>query len=247
VAARFGSEGHAVLLLESEEGNEGKENRRPAKITREMERPPEILGVLADGVPLAGKREPVFRIGENEIAADAASFFQGSVEGATELVRVVGEAIGADRRGLLLDLYAGSGLLAVGVGRGFEAVIASDADERAVRMMRRNLERNGISGEARAEEAQVTLRKAPRFEQETVIVDPPRTGTEKVARRALIERAPARIIAVSCDPATGARDVAELVGAGYRLERVTALDLFPVTAHVETVSVLRREHGRASD
>ncbi len=72
-----------------------------------------------------------------------------------------------------------------------------------------------------------------------MIVDPPRTGMEKVVRRALIERKPPRIIAVSCDPATGARDVAELVGAGYRLERMAALDLFPVTAHVETVSVLR--------
>ncbi len=245
-AARFDSDQNAVILLESEDGSEGKEHRRLAKRTKETERSPGIVGILADGVPLAGRRELVFRMRGKELATDAASFFQGSVEGAVELVRVVEEMIGADRRGQLLDLYAGSGLLSVGAGDGFAYVVASDAEERAVRMLRRNLERHGIPGEARAEEAQVTLRKAQRMEVETVIVDPPRTGMEKVVRQALVERGPRRIVAVSCDPATGARDTADLLAAGYRLERITALDLFPVTAHVETVALLRRE-GAASN
>jgi 23S rRNA (uracil1939-C5)-methyltransferase len=247
VAARFDSDENAVLLLESEDGSEGKEHRRLAKRTKETERPPGVVGILADGVPLAGQRELVFRVRGKELVVDAASFFQGSVEGAEELVRVVEETLGADRHGQLLDLYAGSGLLSVGVGEGFAYVIASDAEERAVRMLRRNLERHGIPGEARAEEAQVTLRKAPRAEVETVIVDPPRTGMEKVVRQALVERGPRRIVAVSCDPATGARDTADLLAAGYRLERITALDLFPVTAHVETVALLRSADGAPND
>jgi 23S rRNA (uracil1939-C5)-methyltransferase len=242
-SARFDSEGKAVVLLESEEGSEGKEHRRLAKTTKETTRPSVVSGVLADGVPLGGRRELVHRVRGKELVTDAASFFQGSEEGAEELVRVTAEMLGSDRRGQLLDLYAGSGLFAVGVGDRFDRVVASDAEERAVRMLRRNLERHGIPGEARAEEAQVTLRKAPPASDETVIVDPPRTGMEKVVRKTLVERRPERIVAVSCDPATGARDAAELLEAGYRLERIAALDLFPVTAHVETVALLRREAG----
>jgi 23S rRNA (uracil1939-C5)-methyltransferase len=240
-AARLDSEGNAVVLLESGDGPRGHDHRRLARATKEMERPPAIRGVAADGIPLAGTRELVYQVAGKTLTADAASFFQGSVEGATELVRVVNDMIGPKRGGQLLDLYAGVGLFAVCAGEGFEHVVASDADERAVRHLRENLRRNGIEGEARAEEAQVTLRKAERFAMETAILDPPRAGMEKPARLALVSRAPGRIVAVSCDAATGARDVAEMVAAGWTLKRIAALDLFPATAHVETVSLLERE------
>lgn len=239
-AARFGAEGGAVVLLESKGGPNGADHRRLAKVTKEMERPPTVLGIEADGLPLAGNRELAYSIAGVELRADASSFFQGSVEGAAELVRVVGDFLAGDTRGALLDVYAGCGLFAATLGGAFERVVASDADPGAARYLRRNLERAHVSGEARAEEAQVTLRKAERGEIETVILDPPRTGMEKVARQALLERRPTRIIAVSCDPATGARDLAILVAGGYRLARLAALDLFPVTAHVETVALLER-------
>ena len=80
-----------------------------------------------------------------------------------------------------------------------------------------------------------------RADEETVVLDPPRVGLSAEVRKGLIERAPARIVSVSCDPATGARDVAALTAAGWRLERLVALDLFPVTAHVETVALLVRD------
>jgi len=239
-AARLDSNGNAVVLLESSDGPRGQEHRRLARVTKEMERPPSIRGVSADGIPLAGTRELVYEVAGKTLHADAASFFQGSVEGAGELARVVNDMIGSDRGGQLLDLYAGVGLFAVCAGEGFEHVVASDADERAVRHLRENLRRNRIEGEARAEEAQVTLRKAERFAKETVILDPPRAGMEKSARLALLARMPARIVAVSCDAATGARDVAQIAAAGWVLKRIAVLDLFPATAHVETVSLLER-------
>lgn len=239
-AARFGADGNAVVLFESKGGPNGAEHRRLAKVTKEMERPPTVLGMEGDGLPLAGTRELSHHVGDVTLHADAGSFYQASEEGATELVRVVGELLAGDTRGALLDLYAGCGLFAATLGRSFDRVVASDADPGSARMLRRNLERARVSGESRAEEAQVTLRKAERGDMETVILDPPRTGMEKVARQALLERRPGRIIAVSCDPATGARDLAILVAGGYKLARLVALDLFPVTSHVETAALLER-------
>ena len=132
------------------------------------------------------------------------------------------------------------GLFSLCVGREFDRLIASDSDARAVRLLKKNLRLNRRLGEPRAEKAFATLRAVPKAEHETVLLDPPRTGLEKGARRQLIERAPDRIVSVSCDPATGARDIGALVQAGWRLDRLVALDLFPVTSHVETVALLVR-------
>ena len=74
----------------------------------------------------------------------------------------------------------------------------------------------------------------------TLIVDPPRTGMSRDAAAGLAGSGAARIVFVSCDAATLARDVRRLVDAGYRMAHVEAFDLFPNTAHVETVAVLTR-------
>lgn len=237
-SVRFDSDRNAVLLLESKEGASDREKKRLAKVTKGMDRPDRVRGIVADGIPLGGSRDLAFRLRGMEFLVDAGSFFQGSVEGASELVRTVDALLGDDRDGQLLDVYSGAGLFSVCLGGRFQHVVGSDADEGSVRMLRKNFERNKIAGEARCEEAQVTLRRSKAFSKDTVIVDPPRTGMEKVVRQALLDRKADRLVAVSCDPATGARDVHELVQGGYRLQKLVALDLFPVTAHVETVALL---------
>ena len=73
---------------------------------------------------------------------------------------------------------------------------------------------------------------------ETLIVDPPRTGMSRDAMAAVVARGARRVVYVSCDVATLARDVRRLVDAGYELAHVEAFDLFPSTAHVETLAVL---------
>ena len=80
-------------------------------------------------------------------------------------------------------------------------------------------------------------RAAPWPRETTVIVDPPRTGLSTDARTALITRRPRRLVYVSCDVATLARDARALFGAGYTLARIQGFDLFPTTAHVETLAV----------
>ena len=85
------------------------------------------------------------------------------------------------------------------------------------------------------------LRRSTTASATTVIVDPPRTGISREAVQCLLQVKPPRLIYVSCDVATLARDVRLLVDHGYRLEQITAFDLFPNTAHVESVCVLGRD------
>ena len=79
----------------------------------------------------------------------------------------------------------------------------------------------------------------------TVVVDPPRTGLSEAATRGLVAWTPARVVYVSCDPATLARDVRRFLDAGYRLGDVRGFDLFPRTGHVEAVVTLEHAEPRA--
>lgn len=241
VTVRHDDEGHAVVLLDSGTRDPSeKDRRRFGKITKAMERPASIIGLVADSIPLAGERSLRFHVRDRTFRADATSFFQGSRPGTLELLDTVDEFLGEDRGGPLLDLYAGVGLFSVCFGSRFSPLVAAEADARAVRHLKHNLKRGGVRGEARAERAEVTLASLPRGLAETVILDPPRVGLSKDARRALVAREPRRIVSVSCDPATGARDAGTLVRSGWHLQRLRAIDLFPTTAHVETVALLVR-------
>lgn len=240
---RFATDGTVIVLFETGDRPNPRDAKRLAKILQASRRPDAVVGILVDGVPVLGRREMRYRVGEAELAADATSFFQGTGVGARALVRTAEEFLDGDRSGLFLDLYAGVGLFAATVGRGFDRVVAGESDGRAVRFLAQNLRDAGIDGEARAERAEYTLAAVPRADRETVLLDPPRIGMAKEVRRSLIVRAPRRILSVSCDPATGARDVAQLVQSGWNLRRLRALDLFPTTGHVETVALLIRGEG----
>lgn len=240
---RIDTRGSAVILFETGDPPISRDRKRLGKVAQQSERPASIIGILADGIPLAGERELRYVVKGRTLTADATSFFQGTAAGAAELVDTVAEFFDDDRTGQLLDVYAGVGLFAATLGHGFERVIAGEADPRAVRHLARNLKAAGVKGDARAERADFTIAAAPRHARETVILDPPRTGLGKETLRSLVVRAPRRIVSVSCDAATGARDVGALVRAGWRLERLRAIDLFPTTAHVETVTLLVRGEG----
>ena len=136
-----------------------------------------------------------------------------------------------------LDLYAGVGLFALPLARRFQNVIAVESGSSAAR----DLEVNAARAEAvlRVERARVedflpTFAETPDF----VLADPPRAGLGKPVVVQLERLAPPRIAIVSCDPATLARDLALL--AGYRIERLTLIDLFPQTYHLETIAQLVR-------
>ncbi len=138
-----------------------------------------------------------------------------------------------------IDLYAGVGLLSLPLARRFREVTAVESGAGAVRDLQFNAARAGLENlhaiPQTAEEHLAQLEKAPDF----VVLDPPRTGLGKAVVGRLAELRPRQITIVACDPATLARDLAGLVAAGYQVERMTLVDLFPQTYHLETVVRLR--------
>ena len=134
-----------------------------------------------------------------------------------------------------LDLYAGVGLFSLALARRFKDVTAVESGSGAVRDLQYNAERASLANvraEPRmAEEYLQKLEHAPDF----VLLDPPRAGLGKAVVRRLAELRPRQVTIVSCDPATLARDLAGLTAAGYRVEQMMLVDLFPQTFHLETV------------
>jgi 23S rRNA (uracil1939-C5)-methyltransferase len=167
------------------------------------------------------------------LSRHARSFFQGNRFLLSRLAGFVADLV---PDGPLIDLYAGVGLFAVTrASRSGVTVMAIEGDRSAAEDLRRNAMPFGGALTVRrhsVEQLPATLRLASTA---TVIVDPPRTGLSKEATRLVLGWRPPRIVYVSCDVATLARDARTLVDAGYRIERIEAFDLFPNTAHVETV------------
>jgi 23S rRNA (uracil1939-C5)-methyltransferase len=152
--------------------------------------------------------------------------------------RLVAAALEGAEGETALDLYAGVGLFSLPLGQRFREVTAVEAGRAAARDLEFNAQRAGLAN-VRVEQHTVeaylqTLERAPDF----MLLDPPRAGLGKEVVRRLGELRPRQLTIVACDPATLARDLAGLVAAGYRIERVTLVDLFPQTYHLETVARL---------
>ena len=137
-----------------------------------------------------------------------------------------------------IDLYAGVGLFSLPLARRVRSVTAVESGSSAVHDLEFNAERASLP--IQVERAVVEtylegLSATPDF----VLADPPRAGLGKGVVRQLLRLRPPRMTIVSCDPATLARDLTALLSSGYRLERVTMIDVFPQTYHIETVASLR--------
>ncbi len=184
------------------------------------------------------------RIGETTFRLPAASFFQINTYAASELLDIVVECVGPAEGRPIADLYAGVGLFGIELARRGANVTLCEADGRAIQCGRRaarTVEATEIAF-VRAEVSDFlhrTRRDGRRFD--VIVANPPRNGMGADVPRLIGEHGPARIVLVSCDPATLARDTGRLTQQGYRPERVIPIDLFPQTAHVETVLVLNRK------
>jgi 23S rRNA (uracil1939-C5)-methyltransferase len=164
------------------------------------------------------------------------SFFQVNRFLIDELVRT---AIGGAAGDWALDLYAGVGLFSAPLARRFARVTSVETGGSAVRDLRFNAERAGAAleiAQGSTEDYLRALEAPPDF----VLADPPRTGLGRGVVTRLAELKPRRIGIVACDPATLARDLPGLLAAGYRIEQLTMIDLFPQTFHIETVVQLSR-------
>jgi 23S rRNA (uracil1939-C5)-methyltransferase len=199
----------------------------------------DIARVTADGDPVVTRRSPTLTIGSAKLVPPAGGFLQATAAGEAALAALVLEHAGDAAR--VLDLFAGSGPFALRLSERAQ-VHAVDSDARALAALdgawRGRPGLKAVTTEVR------DLFENPVYAQdlspyEVVLFDPPRAGAELQARE-LAGSDVATVIAVSCEPATFARDAEILIQGGYALERATPVDQFRFTGHVEIVGLFRK-------
>lgn len=166
-------------------------------------------------------------------AYTAETFFQANRFLIDQLVET---AIGGATGGIAFDLYCGVGLFALPLARRFTKVIGVEESTVAINFAKKNAKNAGIQNldlSNRSVEQFLSANKTKNID--LVLIDPPRMGTEKQTIPMLAALKPKHISYVSCEPSILARDLRTLLDAGYRIDSITALDLFPQTHHVETV------------
>ena len=189
--------------------------------------------------PLAGAAVLTDRLGPWEFEISANSFFQTNTRGAEGLYRTVASFAGLDGGQSVLDLYSGTGTIPIFLSPSARQILGIEIVPSAVADARRNCERNGVTncrfvqGDIRDVLAGIEDRPA------VAIVDPPRAGMHPDVIERLMTLAPERIVYVSCNPATLARDLAMLKNA-YRVAEVQPVDMFPHTFHIEAVARLEK-------
>ena len=172
------------------------------------------------------------------------SFYQVNHHQAQRLYEAAISQAGITKQDLVLDLYCGVGTITLAMASAAGKVIGVEVIEQAVEDARDNARRNGIENAeffcGDAGKAALEL-ESKGIIPDVVVVDPPRKGLNADTIEALHKMAPRRIVYVSCDPATLARDVSLLKQRGYALQKAMAADLFPRCEHVESVVCLIRE------
>ena len=176
---------------------------------------------------------------------NAESFFQANAE---LLPQLIDAAIGEANGETAIELYCGVGLFTLQLARRFKHVIGVEGDTDAANFARDNLANAGLNNakianqdvgrwlERNMEDGRLAaaLESRPDF----LLLDPPRTGAESRVVSGILNLKPQRISYVSCDPATLARDLKKLISGGYKLDSLSAFDMFPQTHHIETVAHL---------
>ena len=202
---------------------------------------PVVMG--ADFILLHGKPAIQDRIGHLSFKISPSSFFQVNSVQTSLLSHLVQEMAGLDGSQTVIDAYSGVGTIALFLARRTKKVIAIESSHRAVADARTNARENGVTNvqflPVRVEEWVAEGKKA-NHGVDVVVVDPPRRGLNPEFVEALLEMKPPKLIYVSCNPATLARDLGHLANQGYTINAVQPVDMFPQTAHVETVVLMSR-------
>ena len=254
VLARVGrGTGEAMAVLVTN----GPEFPAAAKFAKALlERVPALVSVVQNINPeqtnvvlgrkskvLAGKDHIIDHIGDLEFAISPVSFFQVN-PAQTEVL--YGKALayaGLTGNETVLDVYCGIGTISLFLARQAREVIGIEVVPPAIEDARENAARNRVTnarficGDAAVE--------MPKFAEEgvradVIVVDPPRAGCDASVLQAMATVRPERIVYVSCNPASLARDLGILSGLGYRVVEVQPVDMFPHTSHVECVARLER-------
>lgn len=199
-----------------------------------------------DSILLAGHNSITDRIGDFTFTISPTSFFQVNPQQTEVLYKKAVEYAGLTGNETVLDLYCGIGTITLFLAQKSRWVFGLEVSREAVKDAADNARANNIINvefiTGRAEERLPGLRNQG-IRPDVVVVDPPRQGIEKRALQAIADMGPKRIIYISCDPGTMARDVNFLSYRGYKAVEVQPVDMFPQTAHVECCVRIERVKG----
>ncbi len=180
------------------------------------------------------------------VALGPLSFYQVNTKGAEQLYAVAAQFAALEKEDTLLDLYCGAGTIGLSMMKQTNCarLVGVEIVPEAVESARRSAEEMGVENAeflcADAGEAAQKL-AAQGLSPDVIVLDPPRKGCDAATIDAVCTMAPRRVVMVSCNPATAARDAAALEGKGYEAKRIQPVDMFPRTRHVETVVCLSQQ------
>jgi 23S rRNA (uracil1939-C5)-methyltransferase len=207
-------------------------------------RSPQVLG--PETTLLAGVQTAPDRVGASRHVATYGSFVQAHRAQAAKIHARVARAVsrGAAARPRVLDLYAGSGAIGLALAAAGASVKLVESFAPAVDQARAAAREQGLHIEAECADAESSVRRlaehADSAPYDAAVVNPPRRGISPTVRDGLARLGVGRVVYVSCDPGTLARDLDHLARLGYRAAAVQPFDMIPLTEEVETVAVLER-------
>ncbi len=169
------------------------------------------------------------------------SFFQTNSPGAEVLYDTVRTYIGNTKDKVIFDLYSGTGTIAQILAPVAEKVVGVEIVEEAVKAARENARRNGLTNCSFYAGDVLKVLDELQEVPDLIVLDPPRDGVNPKALKKILDFGVKRIVYISCKMTSLARDMAPIQAAGYRMERVRGIDLFPGTYHIETVALFSKE------
>jgi 23S rRNA (uracil1939-C5)-methyltransferase len=186
----------------------------------------------------------VEELGGCRFVISAGSFFQTNTQQAERLIEVVRSFAALTGSETVYDLYSGTGTIAIILSRNAKAVLGIEAVQSAIDDAQRNVKINGVTncqfvrGDLKDRLTKETDWRRDHPEADVLVIDPPRSGMHPKVVEELKSMRVRRIVYVSCNPTTQARDVKALCEGPYRLEKLQPVDMFPHTYHVENVALL---------
>ncbi len=188
-----------------------------------------------------GKDYITDKIGSLEFKISPHSFYQINPVQTEKLYSLALESAGDIADKTVFDLYCGTGTISLFMAQKAKKVYGIEIVEDAVKNARENAERNGIKNAefyCGAVEDEIDKLYEKGVRADVVVLDPPRKGSDEKTLEIILKMNPSKIVYVSCGPSTLARDLKFLAEGGYKLQKVTPVDMFPQTAHVESVALL---------
>ena len=172
------------------------------------------------------------------------AFYQVNHDGAEKLYSIAAEYAGLTGNETLIDLYCGTGTIGLSMANRVKKLIGIEIIPDAVKNATQNAARAGVENAEFicADAGKAALELSERgIAPEVIVVDPPRKGLSDDVIKAISDMAPEKVVMISCNSATAARDAKKLFEEGYIPMKMQAVDMFPRTGHVETVVCLSRK------